>query len=77
MDLPLSAFPSWFLRLTCERCGKDRMLSETHAPDRQRTMPLRVLLSRARHDGCGGQPRRVELLALSNRPIWRIVVRAG
>jgi hypothetical protein len=27
-----AAFPSWFLRITCDRCGKDRMLSETHAP---------------------------------------------
>ena len=22
------AFPSWFMRVTCERCGKDRMLNE-------------------------------------------------
>jgi hypothetical protein len=21
---PFRAFPSWFLRITCERCGKDR-----------------------------------------------------
>jgi hypothetical protein len=21
---PLAAFPSWFLRITCDRCGKDR-----------------------------------------------------
>ena len=24
---PFSAFPSWFMRITCDRCGKDRMLS--------------------------------------------------
>jgi hypothetical protein len=24
LDLPLRAFPSWFLRITCNRCGKDR-----------------------------------------------------
>ena len=29
---PFAAFPSWFLRITCDRCGKDHMLSETHAP---------------------------------------------
>jgi hypothetical protein len=23
LDLPLRAFPSWFLKLTCDRCGKD------------------------------------------------------
>jgi hypothetical protein len=28
---PFRAFPSWFLRVTCDRCGKDRMFSETHA----------------------------------------------
>jgi len=29
---PLRALPSWFLRIVCERCGKERMLSETHMP---------------------------------------------
>jgi hypothetical protein len=27
LDEPLRAFPSWFLRIVCERCGKDRMIS--------------------------------------------------
>jgi hypothetical protein len=22
--------PTWFLRIVCERCGKERMISETH-----------------------------------------------
>jgi hypothetical protein len=26
MAQPLAAFPSWFLRIECERCGKVRML---------------------------------------------------
>ena len=43
------------------RCGKDRMINEVHAPDRQRDMPLRVLLARARHEG-GGRAGRAELL---------------
>jgi hypothetical protein len=30
LDEPFSAFPSWFMRVTCDRCGKDRMISETH-----------------------------------------------
>ena len=30
LDEPFSAFPSWFMRITCDRCGKDRMISETH-----------------------------------------------
>jgi hypothetical protein len=36
MDLPLRAFPNWILRITCERCFKDRMLSEASAPPHQR-----------------------------------------
>jgi hypothetical protein len=27
---PMRAFPSWFLRITCDRCGKDSMLDEAH-----------------------------------------------
>ena len=64
MDEPFRAFPSWFLRIECDRCGKDRMLQEMHASDRQREMPIRVLLARARHDGCGGRAGRVELLTV-------------
>ena len=36
LDEPFAAFPSWFMRVTCDRCGKDRMLNETHTPERQR-----------------------------------------
>ena len=24
MDEPFRAFPSWFMRVTCDRCGRDR-----------------------------------------------------
>jgi hypothetical protein len=27
LDEPLAAFPSCFMRITCDRCGKDRMLN--------------------------------------------------
>jgi hypothetical protein len=78
LDLPLSAFPSWFLKITCDRCGKDRMLNEAHMTERQRGMVLRVLLSRMRHDGCGGRAGRAELLtgidSVSSRPVRRIVL---
>jgi hypothetical protein len=81
MDLPLAAFPSWFLKVTCDRCGKDRMLSETHTLARQREMPIRGLLARARHEGCGGRAGRVELITgiegASSRPVRRIVLRSG
>jgi hypothetical protein len=49
-----AAFPSWFLRIECDRCGKMRMIAETHmpAPD---AMMLGDILHRMRHDGCGGR----------------------
>jgi hypothetical protein len=32
LDEPFSAFPSSFMRITCDRCGQDRMLNEAHMP---------------------------------------------
>ncbi len=44
-------------------------------------MPLRDLLARMRHDGCGGRPARAELLTgidgVSSRPVRRIVLMGG
>ena len=44
-------------------------------------MPLRVLISRMRHQGCGGRAGKAELLTgidgVSSRPVRRIVVRVG
>jgi hypothetical protein len=78
LNEPLAAFPSWFLRITCDRCGGDRMLSEARAIPRQRDLPLRVLLARMRHDGCGGRPGTAELLTgiegMGSRPVRRIVL---
>ena len=57
------------------------MLNEAHVSDAQRYMLLRVLLARARHEGCGGRPAKAELLTsvegVSSRPVRRIVLRAG
>ena len=73
---PFSAFPSWFMRITCDRCGKDRMLNEAHTA--QRDMPIRDIIVRMRHDGCGGRAGRVELLTgiegASSRPVRKIVL---
>jgi hypothetical protein len=81
LQQPLAAFPSWFLKITCDRCFKDRMLNEVHMTDRQRGMVLRVLISRMRHEGCGGRPGRAELVSgvegVSSRPVRRIVLLAG
>jgi hypothetical protein len=78
LDEPLRAFPSWFLRIVCERCGKERMISETHMP--QGDMLVRDILERMRHDGCGGMVAKAELLTgndSSSRPVRRIVLRDG
>ena len=32
MGEPFAAFPSWFLRVECDRCGKVQMVNEVHAP---------------------------------------------
>ena len=48
---PFSAFPSWFLRIERDRCGKVQMVNESHAKWRDRT--LRDIVAKMRHDGCG------------------------
>ena len=76
---PLRSFPSWYLRVTCDRCGKERLLSEVHTP--QRDLLLRDILAKMRHDGCGGRPGRAELITgiegASSRPGRRIVLVGG
>jgi hypothetical protein len=76
-----SAFPSWFLRIECDRCGKVVMINEVHATTPLRGRPLSEILNLFRHDGCGGQPAKAELLTriagASSRPVRRIVLRAG
>jgi hypothetical protein len=56
LDEPFRAFPSWFLRITCDRCGKDRMLSETHF--QRGDMLIRDIIARGRHDGCAARQGR-------------------
>jgi hypothetical protein len=53
LDEPFSAFPSWFMRITCDRCGQERMFTETHAA--QGDMLIRDIIATMRHDGCGGR----------------------
>jgi hypothetical protein len=57
---PFAAFPSWYLRVICDRCNKVRIVNEVHTE--QRDMPLREIIWRMRHDGCGGGAGRAELL---------------
>ena len=78
---PIRSFPSWFLRIECDRCGKVVMHNEAHMTPHQRGIVLRVLLSRMRHDGCGGRPARAELMtaveSASSGPVRRIVLMSG
>jgi hypothetical protein len=53
LDEPFSAFPTWFIRTECGRCGTVRVLNEAHTT--QRHMLLRGIIARMRHDGCGGR----------------------
>jgi hypothetical protein len=75
---PLSAFRSWFLRIECARCQRERYLAETYMTlagfgDQS----VGDLLARLRHDGCCGQPEFVELITGipgASRPVRRIVL---
>ena len=55
------------------------MVNEAHTAHRD--LPIRTILNRMRHDGCGGRAGRVELLTgiegVSSRPVRRIVLIAG
>jgi hypothetical protein len=79
MDEPFAAFPSWYLRVTCDRCRKVRIINETHTP--QRNLPIGEILKRMRHDGCVGLAAKAELLTgimgVSSRPMRRIVLMEG
>jgi hypothetical protein len=76
---PFAAFPSWVLRIECERCGKVIFVNEAHARWRRRV--LRDVLVHLHHGGCGGLPAKAELLTgiegVSSQPVRRIVLREG
>ena len=79
LDQQFAAFPSWFLRIECDRCGKVVMVNESHFGTRYRR--LRDILDRMRHDGCGGLAGKAELItgieSASSRPVRRIVLLGG
>jgi hypothetical protein len=79
LDEPFNAFPSWFLRIECDRCSKVQMINEVHFA--RPKMPIRAILAKMRHDGCGGRAGKAELLTgiegVSSRPVRRIVLRNG
>jgi hypothetical protein len=65
------------MRVTCERCGQERMLNQAHSG--RSATPLRDIIARMRHDGCGGGAGRAELVSgiegVSSRPVRTIVLR--
>jgi hypothetical protein len=75
---PFRAFRSWFLRIECARCGRERYAAEIHMTiaglgDRR----IGDLLARMRHDGCCGRPAFAELVTGipgASRPVRRIVL---
>ena len=73
LDEPFAAFPSWFLRIECDRCGKTVMHNEAHAAR------WRDWRARMRHDGCGALAGKAEMLTgiegAASRPVRRIVLR--
>jgi hypothetical protein len=79
LNEPFAAFPSWFVRIEYERCGKTQMVKQAHMPRSE--LPLRTTLARMRHEHCGGRPAKAELLtgtdAASSGPVRRIVLRGG
>jgi hypothetical protein len=79
LDEPFAAFPSLFMQIRCDRCGKDRMLSEIYTP--QRDMLIRDIIKLIRHAGCGGRASKVALITgiegASSRPVRKIVVLDG
>jgi hypothetical protein len=78
LDQPFSAFPSWFLRIECERCFKDCVLSEATMSERNRSLALRVLISRISHGSCGGRVGTAELLSgIDDASKRRIVLMGG
>ena len=79
LEEPFNAFPSWFLRIECDRCGKVQMVNQAHYA--RSTMPIREILAKMHHERCGGLAGKAELLSgiegVSSRPVRRIVLREG
>jgi hypothetical protein len=80
----VSTFPTAGQRLVWSACanaataaqGPDAEQEEPRA-ERQRDMPLRVLIARTRHDGCRGRQGREELLTCVEGASSGAVLRIG
>lgn len=60
---PLSAFPSWLIRIECERCGGDQLTDQSQLPlGAQKAMVCEVVAC-IRHKDCGGSAKLIELIS--------------
>jgi hypothetical protein len=76
LDAPLSAFPSWLLRMECATCGRERYINEVHLPH-WHDATLRAIVARLHHEGCGGRSKLVELVTGiegASRPVRRVLL---
>jgi hypothetical protein len=76
LNEPFAAFPSWFMRITCDRAGRTGWSARrTRRSAACRSVPS---WTRCAMTACGGRAGRVELLTgASSRPVRRIVLIAG
>jgi hypothetical protein len=63
---PFNAFPSWLLRVECDRRGKVQMINQAHMQHSDRM--LRDILDKMRHDGAVAGWERRNLSPASRAP---------
>ena len=81
-DEPFAAFPSWFLRIECDRCGKVQMINEValraaqHADSRHpREDAPRRLRRTGRQGGAAHRHRgRQQPAGATNRGAYRLII---
>jgi hypothetical protein len=63
VSAPQRVFKSWYLRMKCGKCGRERYLAETHMTIAGKgNIVIRDLIPRLRHERCGGEPHLLELV---------------
>ena len=84
LDEPFAAFPSWFMRVTCERCGQERMFNEAHSstahhadPRHHREDAPRRLRRQGREGGAAHRHRGRQQLGRCARIVLRGGLSAG
>ena len=56
-----AAFPSWFIRMECDRCGREHYTT-VHMAAIWQGAPVAEVIARMHHEDCGGRPKLVELV---------------